>query len=267
MILEMLIAGSIGNTVVGAWKSINMDDKALEKYAKAYEKSEEAKLLIKNKSEKTDKRIKNVVRKKVAIKEYTIPRFAEVYKIIRDLDIESRENENRLQNVDVLDKFTKLDKLTDSIKLPLTDREYICGTVFRGLGGMMVKDSERYLSAANQQSSFANVQYSQAENIVDVLDAIEKRADRIAKVLSGFNFMLSNILNEAEKIIFAKGKNFNLYSDEDIKILLTCENIATGLSDIFDVPIIDEQGNLSTIAQDMILKAELFLNKIEELRY
>ena len=265
MILEMIISGTIGNTLAGVYKSIKIDEKALKKYAKAYEKSEEAKLLVKNKSEKTDKRINNVVRKKTAIKEYTIPRFAEVFKIIRELEIDNRADENLTHNQNALSRITKLNNLTDSIKLSLTDKEYICGTIFRGLGGTMVKDSERFLSAANQQNSFANVQYSQAENLVEVLDAIEKRADRISKVLSGFNYLLTNILDEAENIISVKGRCFDLYTDKDMEILLTCENIAAGLADIFDVPIIDENGNISETAKDMIINADAFLCEMENL--
>lgn len=41
-----------------------MDEKALSKYAKAFENNEEAKLLVKKKADFADKRLANVAKKK-----------------------------------------------------------------------------------------------------------------------------------------------------------------------------------------------------------
>ena len=66
------------------------------------------------------------------------------------------------------------------IQKPLTDGQLITEYIFKGIGGMMIADSKRNLSAAKSQLSAANVVYSQAESVAEVYDAIIGRAERIA---------------------------------------------------------------------------------------
>lgn len=261
MILEYVVA----NTLVGAYRSIKMDEKALNKYTQAYEKREKAKFLVNEKAEKTDKRLMNVVKKKRAIKEFLIPRFAEVYQVIRELEFENSSVINEvILGKNNTEKRLILDEMTKVSKKNYSDKEYLCGMMIYGMGGMMAKDSKQFMSAANNQMRIANVQYSQAESIIEVLDAIEKRADKIASVLAAFNYLLSTALDEVEKIIDAYGNNFYLYSDYEIGAVMTCENIVIGLSEIFDMPVINENGELVEEAEKIIINSEQFIEQMKE---
>lgn len=64
MIIEGLAVGVLINTIYSTNKSLELDERALKKYAKAFERREEAELLVKKKAEYTDKRLANVAKKK-----------------------------------------------------------------------------------------------------------------------------------------------------------------------------------------------------------
>ena len=67
MIVEGLAVGALIKTIHSVDKAIKMDEKALKKYARAFEQAEEAELLVKQKADYTDKRLANVAKKKRAI--------------------------------------------------------------------------------------------------------------------------------------------------------------------------------------------------------
>lgn len=261
----MILEAIIGKGLVDVYRSIKMDEKALSKYAQAYEKSEKAVLIVKERADKTDKRLQNVVKKKRAIKEFLLPRFANVFQTIRKLEL---DNSSRINEVAITrkgkDSILVLEEMIQVNKKDYSDKEYLCGMLFHGFTGMMLKDSKKFISAANSQMRAANVQYMQAESIIEVLDAIEKRADRISTVLSTFNYLLSSILDEVERIIVENGDNIDLYSDYEIGVVVTCENIVIGLSEIFDVPVINEKGEIVEKAEEMIISSEKFVKQMQE---
>ncbi len=70
MIIEALTIGAVGalaKTFYQVGKASKLDEAALAKYAKAFERSSEAELLIRRKAEYTDKRLANVAKKKRAV--------------------------------------------------------------------------------------------------------------------------------------------------------------------------------------------------------
>ena len=241
MIIEGLAVAAFVKTCYSANKSLEMDEKALKKYAKAFEQYEEAKLLVKKKSEYTDKRLANVVKKKRAIIRNTVPRFVKVYEQIQKIELEKKPStseitlRNSVQNLGVLNAFTL------SVKKDFSDKELICGFITKGLGKLMEMDSERFLSAANSQVRTSNVVYSQAQAIGEAYDAICERADRIAQLLMMMNALFIKSIDETERVISANGLNVRNYSEYDKSVLMTCVNIAGAMSDIIDIPVVDEQ--------------------------
>lgn len=73
MIIEGLAAGAVIKLFCDVDKSQKIDERALKKYAKAFEKNEEARLLVEQKAALTDKRLANVAKKKRAIVQNTVP--------------------------------------------------------------------------------------------------------------------------------------------------------------------------------------------------
>ena len=246
-------------------KSLEMDKKALKKYAKAFEKGEEAKLLIHKKAEFTDKRLGNVAKKKRAIIKNTIPRFVEVYSQIQKIDLENESPINEISVRQNIKKLAAINTASLSVKENFTDKELVCGWITKGLGGLMELDSKRYLSAAKNQMRQANVIYSQAQSISEVYDAIVGRADRIANLLATMNVLFVKSIEETERIINKNGLDVRNYNDFDKGVLMTCANMAVAMSDLIDIPVVDENGIICESATEMIETGEKYISKMKQL--
>ena len=266
MLIPGLVATAVVKTCYDITKSLELDEKALKKYSKAFEMNEEAKLLVKKKEEFTDKRLANVAKKKRAIIQDTVPRFVEAYGKIQKIEIEDKQKANELalkksaQDLGVLNTISAI-----SIKKPFTEQELLCGLLLKGIGNVMVMDSKRYLSAANSQVSSANVVYSQAQSIGEVYDAIVARADRISNLLMAMNALFVKSIAQTERVINANGLNVRNYSEYDKGVLMTCVNIAGAVSDIIDVPVVDNNGVLCDSALEMIETGEKYIAKMDHL--
>ena len=266
MLIPGLVAAAVVKTCYDLNKSVEMDERALKKYSKAFETNEEAKLLVKKKAEFTDKRLANVAKKKRAIIQNTVPRFVEVYGKIQKIELENKQKVNELalrKNVQSLAALNTISSI--SVKKPFTDSELVCGWLLKGIGNVAVMDSERYLSAANSQVRSANVVYSQAQSVGEVYDAIVARADRISNLLMAMNALFVKSCTETERVINANGLNVRNYSEYDKGVLMTCVNIAGAVSDIIDVPVVDEKGVLCDSALEMIETGENYIEKMRQL--
>lgn len=264
MIIEALAVGALAKTFYSADKSLKMDENALKKYAKAFERSEEAELLVRKKAEFADKRLMNVIKKKRSIVQSTVPKFVDVYSQIQKIELENKTAVNEIAIRDNVRKLAVLDALSVSVKRNFTDKELVCGLITKGFTKLMEMDSERYLSAANSQMRAANVVYSQSESIGAVYDAIVARADRISNLLMAMNALFIRSINETSLTIDKNGLNVRNYSDYDKGILMTCVNIAAAMSDIIDVPVVDEKGQICESAMEMILTGEKYLEKMNQ---
>ncbi|MBB2481047.1 hypothetical protein H5P36_12685 [Bacillus sp. APMAM] len=264
MIIEALAVGALAKTFYSADKSLKMDEKALKKYAKAFERSEEAELLVRKKAEFADKRLMNVAKKKRAIVQNTVPKFVDIYSQIQKIELENKTSVNEIAIRDNVRKLAVLDALSVSVKKDFTDKELVCGWITKGFGKLMEMDSERYLSAANSQMRAANVVYSQSESIGAVYDAIVARADRISNLLMAMNALFIRSINETSNTIEKNGLDVRNYSDYDKGVLMTCVNIAAAISDIIDVPVVDEKGQICESANEMIMTGEKYLEKVNQ---
>lgn len=264
MIIEALTVGALAKTFYSVDKSMKMDEKALKKYAKAFEKSEEAEALIRKKEEFTDKRLVNVAKKKRAIVKSTVPKFVEVYSQIQKINIQNNSTLNEVAICKNVKKISALNSIALSVKTDLSDKQLLCGLFIKGFGRMMEIDSERYLSAANSQMRAANVACSQAQSIAAVYDAIAAHADRVSKLLMAMNALFIRSIKETSLTIERNGLNVRNYSDYDKGVLMTCVNIAAAISDIIDVPVVDENGQICEAAKEMIETGEKYLAKMNQ---
>ena len=137
-------------------KSNKMDAQALAKRSKAFTKEAEARDLVYQKRSTAEKKMQNVAKKKRAIIESTLPRFVEVYQKIQKIDL-TISDKNELAVYNQFQKSNAIQAMQVVIQKPLTDGQLITEYIFKGIGGMMIADSKRNLSAAKSQLSAANV--------------------------------------------------------------------------------------------------------------
>lgn len=258
-----IVAGAA--LVYSADKANQLDAQAMKKYAKAFQRSEEAQQLIKEKAEYANQRLVNVVKKKKSIIEISVPKFVNVYEKIQKIDLEMNTLVNEIALKNSIDKLAAVSTNVIAHKQEFSDKEYVCGMLTKGLGSMMIKDSERFVSAANKQMRAANVTYSQAESVCEVYDAIVQRADRIAKVLAGLNLLFIRSIEETDAVIKKRGYSIRNYSEYEKGTLMTCVNIACAISDIINIPVIDKNGEIVATAVEMLETGEQFLSKMNQM--
>ena len=240
-------------------KSNKMDAQALAKRSKAFTKEAEARDLVYQKRSTAEKKMQNVAKKKRAIIESTLPRFVEVYQKIQQIDL-TIADKNELAVYNQFQKSNAIQAMQVVIQKPLIT-EYI----FKGIGGMMIADSKRNLSAAKSQLSAANVVYSQAQSVAEVYDAIIGRAERIASLLMRMNALFLGSIFETEKVITQNGTNAKAYNQQDMGILMTCVNLAGAMSEIINIPVLDENGELCKAAVEMIQTGEAYIEQMNDL--
>lgn len=89
MIPSIVGAGIIGKFLYDINESHSMEEEAEEKRLEAIAREAEGWLLQKQKADRMQRRLNNIVRKRQAIMEYTLPRFVKVYGKIQTVLYES----------------------------------------------------------------------------------------------------------------------------------------------------------------------------------
>ena len=144
MILGVITAGLLAETVKFG-RSILLEDKAIRKYAEAYEKNAEAERIVLNKERIVDARLEAVIRKKKAIRNYTIPLYISIYENIKDIErngsafLDAENYKNEIQQISTLD-FMK-----ESTKSAFTNKELLFGTLTYGLGNTAIRHSKKWI--------------------------------------------------------------------------------------------------------------------------
>jgi len=265
----MLIDVVVGTALAGAFyqgnKSLKIDAQATAKYGKAFTRECEAEQLVRQKRDLADKRLENVAKKKKAIINSSLPMFVSVYENIQKVNVQMKDRQFEMIQYSDIEHRSILNSIGIVTKKEFTSRELIVGTFLKGIPGMMVEDSKRNLSSARSQLSVANAVYSQAQSIAEVYDAIVERSDRIAKFLMNMNALFIGIISESQKIIDSNGTDIKKYSEHDKTILMLCVNFAVAMTNILDIPVIDENGKIAQKAVEMIQTGEDYLCRMNEI--
>ena len=262
MFIEML---AVGKLLYDGNKSLNMDAEALAKYNKAFTKEYEAQRLVEQKRSQADKRLENVAKKKKAIIGTSLPMFVNVYQQIQKIKLSEKEHDFEMVRYTADERLNCLQTMSLVQKKEFTDKELIVGCFIKGISGMMVEDSKRNLSAARSQMHSANVVHSQACSIAAVYDAIIERSERIAKLLANMNALFIGIINESDELINKNGTNVRNYSEKEKSVLMLCVDFAVAMTDMLDIPILDENGEIAEAAVEMIETGESYLKKMNEM--
>ena len=264
MAFPLLVGGAIFvDLMYSSVKAGEMDEKALRKYASAFERKAEADKMLLDKSQEAEAHLENVVKKKRCVREITFPQFLEIYGKIQKIIVEERKNELVKSNFSLQEKYHAISEFALSIKQPVEDKALVYGVFRKGLGKSIQMDSERYMSAARNQMREANVYYADREVKVVYLDSISERAKRIADLLKRMNFLFGKVVQRTKELIEEKGTDVRSYSEGDKSVLMECVNFAYAVRDIMDILVLDENGKIAEEAEKAILASEDYLQKMQ----
>lgn len=264
MVTESIIAATFLKALKDVNKSIEMDKAATKKYAKAFTRNQEAITRLNNKAELMDKRLENVANKKRAILHTSFPEFIRVYENIQKINMEQgsqKEERLLLQNIRMYSPEGFLRMVSPE---ELTNKQMVCTYLFGGIGRLMVRDSERKLSAAKKTLSAANICAANAESAEAICDAVIERANRLAALLVRMNILFVNVTKNADSIIQRNGYDVRSYEEYDKGVLMTMVNIADAIFECVKIPVVDEDGKLYESAVELIRKNEEYLDKLNK---
>ena len=264
MIPSIVGAGIIGKFLYDINESHSMEEEAEEKRLEAIAREAEGWLLQKQEADRMQRRLNNIVRKRQAIMEYTLPRFVKVYGKIQTVLYESlppavihTTDLARIGDLPVsaIESYEGLssNELASTWLLEGPVNFAAGGIAFLtlGVGASMKKDSERALIAAGRQMRAANAVYAQAESHAQICRAICQFADRIAEITAAMNLLFTRAIAACDQLIQEKGTEKYAYTDEDVNILMTCANLAGAVCTILTVPIMDSQGKIAENGQEL----------------
>lgn len=207
MIPLIVGAGIIGKFLYDINESHSMEEEAEEKRLEAIAREAEGWLLQKQEADRMQRRLNNIVRKRQAIMEYTLPRFVKVYGKIQTVLYESlppavihTTDLARIGDLPVsaIESYEGLSSNElASTWLLIGPVNFAAGGIAfltLGVGASMKKDSERALIAAGRQMRAANAVYAQAESHAQICRAICQFADRIAEITAAMNLLFTRPL-------------------------------------------------------------------------
>ena len=298
MIPSIVGAGIIGKFLYDINESHSMEEEAEEKRLEAIAREAEGWLLQKQEAGRMQRRLNNIVRKRQAIMEYTLPRFVKVYGKIQtvlyeslppavihttdlarigDLPVSEGLSSNELASTWLLEgpvNFAAGGGLeigaaaigaTAGVTLASIAASGGIAFLTLGVGASMKKDSERALIAVGRQMRAANAVYAQAESHAQICRAICQFADRIAEITAAMNLLFTRAFAACDQLIQEKGTEKYAYTDEDVNILMTCANLAGAVCTILTVPIMDSQGKIAENGQELIASGVELLTEAQSM--
>lgn len=225
-------------------KSLKLDEKARKRYAQAFAKEQDAKRLLESKKQQADNAMIKMANRKRAIMITSMRDFVELYSSIIKIDFQE------VKALSAVDNFSFCPQEIHAIKAAaqtavsqMSDKEILKSVFLGGIGGYMVKSSERDLKMANAQLRSAEVAYSQAENLGLILDGVTDCCNQVADLLPKLNKFFVQGIKYSYEMIAEKGCNKNLYNEEDRKALCSCINIACAIKKIIDAPVLNSDGS------------------------
>lgn len=269
-VLWALGTAAVGHTFYQTNKSMQMDERARKKYAKAVARQLEAEALVKEKKELADMAIRKLANRKRAIISTSLVKFLDVYEKIMKIDFRPGEGMKELNKQLLLpEEAANIKRVSARIAEPLKDSEVIAcmikgGLVF-GLGNAIMEDSKRNMAMASARMRTANVAYSEAEALGISLDTVADRCNKIADLLSKLNVLFVKSINNSLGIIEKNGYERSRYNEYERKSLMTCINVASTVKQIIDEPVIDKNGELAVETVKVLEIGNRFVQEVESL--
>ena len=246
-------------------KSIELDEKAVKRLRKAYSLQHMSKVKIENALENHNIALAKLLTRKVAITQYSLKPFLDVFnKIIRiELDDKLIEN-SKIEITFPKEKYGNLMIDHNIVIKPFTGKEALVSLLKGGLPGLMIDDSKRNMAIAGKHLRIAESYANNAENICTMTEHIIQEANKVSDLLGALNIILLRAIKNSNDLIHVRGFNKNNYSEEDREILRNTINIAKVIKDIIDSPVLDDDGIINNQLKDCYCFAKDFYMRLNE---
>lgn len=269
-----MIVEGLGIAVVKAaydmHKSDKINEQASKKMVRSYSKIAEAQGDQKEAEERMNKAVLRLVNRKKAILSTSMQDFLNLYEKVIKINFTESDGIRELEYfslTEVEELHTQISVARNMPSMPSITKNMIVGYLLGGVMGAItssiVDDSQKALDLAKIQSKQADMLAQQAQIVSLSCYAVQERANYMTDVLTKLNILFVRGIQYTEGLIEKLGLDKRSYSQEDRKSLAACINIAGAIKSILDVPIIDQEGELTKKSMQAIQLGEQCLQAID----
>lgn len=248
-----IVAGAVvagfAASIPGLEKAERLDERALKKLARAYERRELAAELVKNKEQELETALRKVMNRKMGVLSTSIKDFVDVYNQILRINFnDTSSNLDMSKALVPVDDVSVYQSLAFTPWSGLSDKEAATALIFGVFGGIgrgAAKEAERNLANANRQLRAANSIYEQAENIATSFDLMINECHAVADIVAKLNVFLIRSIKTSKSLIVERGYDASAYSQQDRDVLMTCMNLAQTIKQLIDAPILTKDNEIT----------------------
>ena len=211
------------STLFDANKSMKIDEEATRKNVRAFKKIADSQYQVEMHQKQLFEKLSLNAKRKEAILQNHIKLFLKQYSVFHEVEFERGRG---IEELEIIDEIQQ--QLTQNVSVPqlasgavMNDTQLVINLALRGIGGLMIKESEMNLKVASQNLSKSNVVAAQGQTICIAMDGIGEKVQIITDLLQrlGALYMLS--IRELERIVGKNGTDAKKYTQEDIDAINT----------------------------------------------
>lgn len=262
MITESVLLGVLFSQID---KSEKLDKEATKKNVRAFTKIADANARLENCRKNLLKEMEINAKRKNGLLMCHMSMFQKQYDIIKKIRFGKGKGIEEIERLDEIQS-----KIKQYAELPIVtggkmmkSSQYLVSFVFKGIGGMIVKESELNLKNASKNIAMANAVTAQTENICITLEGIMKHICIITELLEKLGMLYMRSIKNITDIIGKNGKNQEAYTDDDIAALNVSFMLTKLIYRIINTPLLDENGNIEKEALKVIQHGKEVLNQIQ----
>lgn len=264
MIIEAVVIGAVGSTIGQIYKSLDMDEKALKTVKEAHNTHADAIESLNRHKADANESLEKLINRKKAILSSRMSKFISVYQQVQTINFQPGDGILELENCDfTVQDIDNLQTMVTTSLSPMSEKEMAVKFLMSGIGGVILADSKRNAEIANSQQRIASTVKAQAENMEIAFDAIRDRANQISDILAKLGLLFGRSIEATERTIQKNGTQRSRYSQSDLEILMNCVNLAKGIKDILDVPILSPDGSVTGASLHALESGTAKLKEIE----
>lgn len=263
----MLLEFGIGAAFFCANESLKLDEKAMQKNAKAFNNMAVAQYEAEMHQKQLMEKLEINAKRKNGILNNHIKMFMEQYHIFQKVQFERGRG---IEELEMLERIqTQLTQYVASPQIAsgsvMNDKQLLINFALLGIGGVIIKESKANLKAASQNLSRSRVVEAQANTISIAADALSEKVQIITDLLQklGAVYMLS--IRELQRIVEQNGTDAHKYSQDDVNAINTSVRMTKLIYRIINTPLIDKDGKIEQEALLVINEGQQYLNQLQSL--
>jgi len=267
-VLDIVLAGVSYNQLK---KGENLNEQATRKNIKSFTKIAEAEEAQRHTKETMTKAVIKLTNRKKAVLSTTMDSFLNLYGRIKKINFTESDGIRELDNFspNMLEEIHNQVVFVGKISNPPAITKnvvfgYLTGGIVGALAASITDDAKRNLDAARIHARQAEAVIMAQKTISHSYQAISERVNRMTDILTKLNFLFRKSIQHTNEIIDRNGFDKKQYSAEERKDLGNCMNLAGVVKNILDVPIIDENNELTEKSMIAILMGEQCLAEISQ---